>query len=113
LLLCISYDVIRNLRGRTRSPDLSIQWEIPSFGILEPRKHDISETGSVSETSCFLVCRIPDDGESPHHRQNPLESTYYWISVDIPLGFQKEEDREESTSKGYYTAGYPLWKQTA
>jgi hypothetical protein len=52
----------------------------PSSGILETRKHDVSETGSVpqvssppfhlrtergpvSETSCFLVSRIPDDGK--------------------------------------------------
>jgi hypothetical protein len=53
----------------------------PSSGILENRKHDVSETGSisllrclpphlvketsVSETSCFLFFRIPDDGKSP------------------------------------------------
>jgi hypothetical protein len=33
----------------------------PSSGILGNRKHDVSETGPVSETSCFLVPRIPDD----------------------------------------------------
>jgi hypothetical protein len=32
--------------------------------ILENRKHDVSETRSVSETSCFLFSRIPDDGKS-------------------------------------------------
>jgi hypothetical protein len=32
----------------------------PSSGILETRKHDVSESGSV-----FLVSRIPDDGKSP------------------------------------------------
>jgi hypothetical protein len=32
----------------------------PSSGILETRKHDVSETGSVSETSCFLVSTVPD-----------------------------------------------------
>jgi hypothetical protein len=65
----------------------------PSSYILETRKHNVSETGSVSvlrwgedtysvgplrkskpqssdrgpvcETLCFLVCRIPDDGQSP------------------------------------------------
>jgi hypothetical protein len=37
----------------------------PLSGILETRKHDVSETGSISETSCFLVSRIPDDGKSP------------------------------------------------
>jgi hypothetical protein len=38
-------------------------WTFPSTGILETRKHDVWETGSVSETSCFLVSRIPDDGK--------------------------------------------------
>jgi hypothetical protein len=33
----------------------------PSSGILGTRKHDVLETGSVSETSCFLFPRIPDD----------------------------------------------------
>jgi hypothetical protein len=33
-----------------------------SFGILENRQHDVSETDPVSETSCFLFSRIPDDG---------------------------------------------------
>jgi hypothetical protein len=37
----------------------------PSSGILETRKHDISETGSVSEISCFLVSKIPDDEKKP------------------------------------------------
>jgi hypothetical protein len=37
-----------------------------SSGILESRKHNVSETGSVSETSCFLLSRIPDDGQSPN-----------------------------------------------
>jgi hypothetical protein len=35
---------------------------LPLSGILETRKHDVSETGSVSEISCFIVSRIPDDG---------------------------------------------------
>jgi hypothetical protein len=34
----------------------------PLSGILGTRKHDIPETDPVSETSCFLVPRIPDDG---------------------------------------------------
>jgi hypothetical protein len=43
----------------------------------------MTETGPVSETSCFLFSRIPDDGKKPknpvilcviRHRQNPLES---------------------------------------
>jgi hypothetical protein len=38
-------------------------WTFPSFGILEIRKHDVSETDPVSETSCFLVSRIPNDGK--------------------------------------------------
>jgi hypothetical protein len=37
----------------------------PSSGILETRKHDVSETDLVSETSSFSVPRISDDGESP------------------------------------------------
>jgi hypothetical protein len=54
----------------------------PSSGILGTTKHDVSETGYVfvfrfggrhllrtetdpaSETLCFLVFRIPDDGKS-------------------------------------------------
>jgi hypothetical protein len=56
----------------------------PSSGILENRKHDVSETGSVSKMPYFLFSRILDDGKRPknpvipcviHHRQNPLEST--------------------------------------
>jgi hypothetical protein len=43
--------------------DYWVFWTFPSSGILETRKHDVSETGSVSETSCFLVSRIPDDGK--------------------------------------------------
>jgi hypothetical protein len=42
----------------------------PSSGILENRKHDVSETGSVSETPCFLFSRIPDDEKL----QNPSNS---------------------------------------
>jgi hypothetical protein len=34
-----------------------------SSGILESRKQNVSETGPVSETFCFLVSRIPDDGQ--------------------------------------------------
>jgi hypothetical protein len=40
-----------------------IFWTFPSSGILESKEHDVSETGSVSETSCFLVSKIPDDGK--------------------------------------------------
>jgi hypothetical protein len=49
-----------------------------------PSPHLRTETDPVSETSCFLVSRIPDNGKSPkipvirsviHHRQDPLEST--------------------------------------
>jgi hypothetical protein len=39
----------------------------PSSGILKNRKNNVSETDPVSETSCFLFSRIPDDGKS----QNP------------------------------------------
>jgi hypothetical protein len=38
---------------------------LPSSDILGTRKHDVSETGSVSETLCFLVPRISEDGKSP------------------------------------------------
>jgi hypothetical protein len=31
--------------------------------LLENRKHDVSETDAVSETSCFLFSTIPDDEE--------------------------------------------------
>jgi hypothetical protein len=103
----------------------------PSSGILGTRKHDVSETASVSvlrcdggktptqlgpsdranlnhwtphlktetdpasETSCFLVPRISDDGKKSknpvflnviHHRQNPLESTklnIYFINDSV------------------------------
>jgi hypothetical protein len=95
--------------------ELQFFFTFPSSGILETRKHDVSETGSVSvlrrkggedtqlgplerapfhlrtetdpvsETSCFLVSRIPDNGKVQkktvilcviHHRQNPSESTH-------------------------------------
>jgi hypothetical protein len=36
----------------------------PSSGILGNRGHDVSETDAVSETSCPLLCKIPDDGKS-------------------------------------------------
>jgi hypothetical protein len=49
----------------------------PSSGILENRKNDVSETGSVyvSETSCFLFSRIPDDARSPKNSVILLEIT--------------------------------------
>jgi hypothetical protein len=43
--------------------DYWVFWTFPSSGILETRKHDVSEIDPVSETSCFLVSRIPDDGK--------------------------------------------------
>jgi hypothetical protein len=59
----------------------------PLFGILNTKKHNVSEheCSCISlfpspETLCFLVFRIPDNGQSPmtppviHHGQNPLES---------------------------------------
>jgi hypothetical protein len=67
---------------------------IPSSGILETRKYDVSETGSVSilrwegektptqlgpleranlnQTSCFLVSRIPDDGKVQKTTSKPV-----------------------------------------
>jgi hypothetical protein len=50
----------------------------PSSGILETRKHDVSETGSVSETSCLLVSRIQDDGKVQKHPVNII-----WIRLNI------------------------------
>jgi hypothetical protein len=44
---------------------------LPSSGILENRKHDVSERDTVSETSCFLFSRIPDDGKS-HKASNSV-----------------------------------------
>jgi hypothetical protein len=43
--------------------DYWVFWTFPSSCILETRKHDVSETDPVSETSCFLVSRILDDGK--------------------------------------------------
>jgi hypothetical protein len=37
----------------------------PLSGILETRKHNVSETDPVSESLFFLVSRIQDDGQSP------------------------------------------------
>jgi hypothetical protein len=37
----------------------------PSSGILENRRHNVSETGPVSETLCLLLSRTPDDEQSP------------------------------------------------
>jgi hypothetical protein len=39
----------------------------PSSGILKTRKHNISETGSISETLCSLLFGTLDDGQSPKH----------------------------------------------
>jgi hypothetical protein len=36
-----------------------------SPGILETRKHNVSEIDPVSETLCFLVSTIPNGGQSP------------------------------------------------
>jgi hypothetical protein len=36
----------------------------PSSGILETRKHNVSETDPVSIMLCFLVSRILDNGQS-------------------------------------------------
>jgi hypothetical protein len=68
----------------------------PSFGILNTRKHNVSENESSCisvfpspETLCFLVSRIPDDGQSPetpsviHHGQNPLESEENKITREV------------------------------
>jgi hypothetical protein len=52
------------------------------------------EIDAVSETSCFIVSRIPDDGKSPrnlvilsviHHRQNLLESNILYAFLIAPI----------------------------
>jgi hypothetical protein len=62
----------------------------PSSGILETRKHSVSETVSgpsfshlrtetdpVSETLCYLVSRIPDDGQIPKKKTVILRRIIY------------------------------------
>jgi hypothetical protein len=44
-------------------------WTFSLSGILGNRKHDVSETDPVSETSCFLFPRIPYDKTSPKTQQ--------------------------------------------
>jgi hypothetical protein len=41
----------------------------PSSRIPNTRKHNVSETGPVSETSCSLVFGILDDRQSPETQQ--------------------------------------------
>jgi hypothetical protein len=79
----------------------------PSSGILETRKHNVSETGSVSvlrlggedtysvgsrpnphslrtetdavsEKLCFLVSRIPDDGQNPKTQRFWVDNLSLW-----------------------------------
>jgi hypothetical protein len=47
-------------------------WAFLSSGILEIRKHDVSETRSVPETSCSLVSRIPDEEKIPKKKKQQL-----------------------------------------
>jgi hypothetical protein len=88
--------VIKYLKPGHGSQDYWVFWTFPSFGILEIRIHDVSETDSVSETLCFLVSRIPDDGKVKkktgilcviHHRQNPSESTGHGCFFSRPSQF--------------------------
>jgi hypothetical protein len=58
-----------------------------SSGILSTRKHNVSETGSVSETLWFLVSRISDDGQSPKTQQ------FWEISVCTSLSTGQIECR--------------------
>jgi hypothetical protein len=61
------------------------QNQVQEHQCTPPPFHLRTETDLVSETSCFIVSRIPDDARSPkrnpvilcvtHHRQNPSEST--------------------------------------
>jgi hypothetical protein len=46
-----------------------------SSGILKTTKHNVSETGSVSETFCFLVFRMLDDGQNPKKTSNSKKLT--------------------------------------
>jgi hypothetical protein len=61
-------------------------------GVFPPPFHLRTERDPVSETSCFPVSRIADDGKSPpenkpvilcviHHRQNSSESAGYTVPV--------------------------------
>jgi hypothetical protein len=47
---------------------------LPVF--LETRKHDVSETGSVSETLCILVSRTPGDGKCPKLGNSELDQGF-------------------------------------
>jgi hypothetical protein len=56
--------------------DYWVFWTFPSSGILETRKHDVSETGRKLRTQTdpvskmyILVSRIPDDGKV---QKNPI-----------------------------------------
>jgi hypothetical protein len=65
----------------------------PSSGILETRKHDVSGTGSVSvlspeeerdpisETSCFLVSRTPDDGKVQKTKWYSSQVIYSFLKI--------------------------------
>jgi hypothetical protein len=87
--------VIRRMRQHLSSGFLFFFWTFPSSGILETRKlvqwlrlalskwpnwvgvlfppfYMRTETDPVSETSCFLVSRIPDDGKVQKKNRNPV-----------------------------------------
>jgi hypothetical protein len=88
--------------------DYWVFWTFPSSGILENRKHDVSETVSISvlrwkgggdtysvgpnwvgvfsplsETSCFLVSRIPDDGKVKKKTVILCKMELFFLSVSI------------------------------
>jgi hypothetical protein len=68
---------------------------LPSSGILGTRKHDVSETGSVSALRCGgktptqlgpldLTTKNPVILNVIHHRQNPLEYTTQYPDLAQP-----------------------------
>jgi hypothetical protein len=71
----------------------------PSSGILENTKHDVSETGSISETSCFIFSRMPGVGKV----QNPSNSeSFLYITVKNLI---KNRIIFRSTIRGLFDSG--------
>jgi hypothetical protein len=69
----------------------------------------VTETDPVSETSCFLFPRIPDDGDNKknpiiliviHHRQISLESTGSYTHIKltfyVPILKKKQDQNRKS-----------------
>jgi hypothetical protein len=64
-----------------------------SSGILETRKHRVPERDPVSETLCFLVLRIPDDGQNPRTEElrycSILTRTEIFLQILLKLAIFK------------------------